>query len=268
MPTGLLYKPEDHEDFVGRLHAGPSIATSSFGPPGWAWKRAARSSSSGCLAAGTTLAEQILASHPRVHGAGERLFGRQVVREGAVRRGGRRLPRRSAPPRWTNTRSAARRGASRQAERPGSGPVGSHRRQAPGQLPLRGTARGDVPRTPPSSIPRRDLRNVAVSCWLSDFRSIRWANDPSHIARRLGQYVRLMEHWRGGVRREPLIEVDYEDTVADLEGVARRLVAGCGLAWDPSCLEFHRTRRCRADGQPQPGPPAGLQGFRRPLEEL
>ena len=34
--------------------------------------------------------------------------------------------------------------------------------------------------------------------------------------------------------------MDYEQTVADLEGVARRLVAACGLPWDPACLEFHR----------------------------
>jgi hypothetical protein len=39
------------------------------------------------------------------------------------------------------------------------------------------------------------------------------------------------------------LEVDYEETVADLEGVARKLVAWCGLAWEPACLEFHRTKR-------------------------
>ena len=41
----------------------------------------------------------------------------------------------------------------------------------------------------------------------------------------------------------PLHEVDYEETVSDLAGVARRLVAACGLDWDPACLEFHRTER-------------------------
>ena len=51
-----------------------------------------------------------------------------------------------------------------------------------------------------------------------------------------------MEHWRK-VLPVPLLEVDYEETVADLEGVARRLVAGCGLEWEPSCLEFHQARR-------------------------
>ena len=37
--------------------------------------------------------------------------------------------------------------------------------------------------------------------------------------------------------------MNYEETVTDLESVARRLVAACGLAWEPACLEFHRTER-------------------------
>ena len=41
----------------------------------------------------------------------------------------------------------------------------------------------------------------------------------------------------------PLLEVDYEETVADLEGVARKLVAWCGLEWEPECLEFHQAKR-------------------------
>jgi hypothetical protein len=41
----------------------------------------------------------------------------------------------------------------------------------------------------------------------------------------------------------PLLEVDYEETVANLEGMARKLVAWCGLEWDPSCLKFHQTKR-------------------------
>jgi hypothetical protein len=51
-----------------------------------------------------------------------------------------------------------------------------------------------------------------------------------------------MDHWRGCLP-VPVHEVHYEETVADLEGVARRLVAACGLAWSPACLEFHSTRR-------------------------
>ena len=89
---------------------------------------------------------------------------------------------------------------------------------------------------------RRDLRDIAVSCWMTDFRSIRWANDLEHIASRFQQYRRLMDHWQA-VLPAPIHDVDYEETVADLEAVARRLIAACGLEWEPACLEFHRNER-------------------------
>ncbi len=89
---------------------------------------------------------------------------------------------------------------------------------------------------------RRDLRDVAVSCWMTNFSSIRWANDPNHIASRFRQYVRIMDHW-AAVLPVSIHHVDYEETVGDLEGVARRLIGACGLEWEPACLEFHRTER-------------------------
>jgi tetratricopeptide (TPR) repeat protein len=89
---------------------------------------------------------------------------------------------------------------------------------------------------------RRDLRDVAVSCWMTNFRQIRWANDPDHIAARFHEYARIMEHWRR-VLPVSVYEIDYEETVADLEGVARRLVAWCGLDWEPACLKFHEGNR-------------------------
>src|SRR5208282_249826 len=89
---------------------------------------------------------------------------------------------------------------------------------------------------------RRDLRDVAVSCWMTRFQEVRWANDRQHIASRFHEYQRIMEHWRA-VLPVPMLEVDYEEAVDDLEGVARKLTAWCGLAWEPACLEFHQTRR-------------------------
>ena len=89
---------------------------------------------------------------------------------------------------------------------------------------------------------RRDLRDVALSCWLTDFWQVRWACVPDEIARRIAEHERLMEHWRR-VLPVPMLEVDYEDLVADLETGARAIVAFCGLEWDPACLEFHKTRR-------------------------
>jgi len=89
---------------------------------------------------------------------------------------------------------------------------------------------------------RRDLRDVAVSCWITEFRRIYWANDPVHIATRFQQYRRLMDHWQA-VLPAPIHHVDYEEFVADLEGTARRLIATCGLEFEPACLAFHQVKR-------------------------
>ena len=64
----------------------------------------------------------------------------------------------------------------------------------------------------------------------------------STLPSRFREYRRMTAHWRQ-VSPVRLLEVDYEETVADLEGVARRLVAWCGLDWDPSCLDFHKAQR-------------------------
>ena len=77
---------------------------------------------------------------------------------------------------------------------------------------------------------------------MTDFRSMSWPFQTAHIAARFKQYRRLMDHWRT-VLPGPIHEVDYEATVNDLEGVARRLVELCGLEWEPACLEFHRNKR-------------------------
>jgi hypothetical protein len=89
---------------------------------------------------------------------------------------------------------------------------------------------------------RRDPRDIAVSCWMANFRTINWANHVDHLAGHFEIYSRLMEHWRK-VLPVPMIEVNYQDTVNNFEPEARRLVAACGLDWEPACLEFHRSER-------------------------
>ena len=89
---------------------------------------------------------------------------------------------------------------------------------------------------------RRDLRDVACSCWMTHLAHVRWACDPDHIATRINDHLRLMDHWHQ-VLPIPILEVDYESLVANPEREARELVAWCGLDWDPACLNFHENRR-------------------------
>ena len=103
---------------------------------------------------------------------------------------------------------------------------------------------------------RRDLRDVALSCWMTDFRSMSWPFRTEDIAARFTQYRRLMDHWRA-VLPVAIHDVDYESIVHGLERVARQLVDVCGLEWEPSCLEFHRNTR--------PVRTASLVQVRRPV---
>jgi tetratricopeptide (TPR) repeat protein len=89
---------------------------------------------------------------------------------------------------------------------------------------------------------RRDRRDVALSCWMTGFKSVRWSNDVVQIASRINEHDRLMRHWHE-VLPLTIHEVDYEDAINDLESVARRLVAVCELDWEPACLDFHQTSR-------------------------
>jgi hypothetical protein len=52
-----------------------------------------------------------------------------------------------------------------------------------------------------------------------------------------------MQHWREALPRGRMLEVRYEDVIADLESSARRLVQHCGLDWNPACIAFHEARR-------------------------
>jgi Flp pilus assembly protein TadD len=56
-------------------------------------------------------------------------------------------------------------------------------------------------------------------------------------------YQRLTDHWRRLLPADRLIEVDYEDLTRAPEPVIRRIIAGCGLAWDDSCLYPERNPR-------------------------
>jgi tetratricopeptide (TPR) repeat protein len=90
---------------------------------------------------------------------------------------------------------------------------------------------------------RRDPRDIALSCYFRRFdQPIPWAYDLIDCGHRALEIERLADHWR---RVLPLrmLTIDYEALVADLEGESRRLIAFLGLDWEPACLHFHETDR-------------------------
>jgi len=90
---------------------------------------------------------------------------------------------------------------------------------------------------------RRDSLDTCLSCY---FTRLSPRNGFAHNLRNLGLYYRgyrkLMAHWAEALPVS-MLEVGYEDLIADQEGVSRRVIAHCDLEWDDRCLSFHETLR-------------------------
>jgi tetratricopeptide (TPR) repeat protein len=233
---GQGYDPAEHARFVDRMMA---TCTPAFFERvrGFGLESQRPIFIVGLPRSGTTLTEQILARHSLVFGGGElRLAGADFEAlapqaDAALEALGRL------------DRATARRIGERHLERLQE--LNADRPRVADKMPDNYLYLGLLAALFPKAKfihCRRDLRDIAVSCWMTNFRHIRWANDPDHIAARFEEYRRIMEHWRR-VLPVPLLAVDYEKTVADLEGVARRLVGWCGLDWESACLAFHEGQR-------------------------
>jgi hypothetical protein len=83
----------------------------------------------------------------------------------------------------------------------------------------------------------RDPRDVALSCWMTQFNDMQWSNDLEHIAHRIQQHRRLVRHWRATIG-DHLTELRYEHLVADPEKELRRALAAIGVDWHPDVLAF------------------------------
>ena len=204
---------------------------------------------------GTSLVEQILASHPGVHGAGELLAMPECT--------GRVAPATGPGPDYP--RAAARIDADL-ARRLAAGYLDALRRESPGaeritdKLPGNYLHLGFIALILPGARLvhcRRDPLDVCLSNYMQQYgEGHAYAYDLSELGLVYRQYERLMRHWRA-VLPLPIHEIAYEDLVADQERHSRALVAFCGLDWDPACLAYFRHRRAVAT--------ASLWQVRRPI---
>ena len=92
-----------------------------------------------------------------------------------------------------------------------------------------------------------DARREPMSCCFSNLKQL-FANgqeftySAGDIARYYRTYLELMRHW-DQVLPGRVLRVQHEDVVADLDGSVRRMLNYCGLDFEPACLEFHNTER-------------------------
>jgi tetratricopeptide (TPR) repeat protein len=92
-----------------------------------------------------------------------------------------------------------------------------------------------------------DVRRERMACGFGIYKQLfaagqRFAYSFEEIARYYRMYEELIEHWERALPGT-ILRVRHEDVVADLEGATRRILAFCELDFEPACLEFHRTRR-------------------------
>lgn len=181
---------------------------------------------------GTSLVEQILASHPRVFGAGEQNILSDIAAELGYGGSGFR-------PDDATLRVMAGRYVETLQKRAGDAVVVTDK--LPGNFLFLGLI---ALLFPDAKIlhTRRDPLDTCLSCYFQYFVG---AHPYSYDLRQLGRYYRqydkLMAYWRQ--RGIPFLDVQYEDLVADVEGVSRQMTTYCGLEWDDNCLDFHRSGR-------------------------
>ena len=90
----------------------------------------------------------------------------------------------------------------------------------------------------------RDPIDTCLSCFSILFAGpVPYSYELGEIGGYYRAYEDLMAHWRSVLPPGVMIDVRYEDVVSDLEAQTRRMLAHCGLAWEDACLAFHQTRR-------------------------
>ncbi|HMH65088.1 MAG TPA: sulfotransferase, partial [Rhizomicrobium sp.] len=191
----------------------------------------------GMMRSGSTLVEQILASHPAVHGAGELPALSDVV-NAARGPGGEAYPDFVA---GLDAQGLTQIGEAYLAKLPAG------ERHITDKMPTNFFFAGLIHLALPNARiihTVRDPVDTCVSCFSKLFTAEQYHTyDLAELGRYYRRYQQLMAHWQSALPPGRMLEVRYEDVVADLEGQARRIIAYCGLEWDARCLSFHATDR-------------------------
>ncbi len=173
---------------------------------------------------GTSLVEQILASHPHVHGGGELLYFPQAVASQ------RHLNSEIAEDYLSKLRT-----------------LNTNAKHVTDKLPANFLHIGIIRMLLPRARIIHCVRDSRDNCW-SIYKHFfgaggyRYAYELTELGNYYRGYEDLMVHWHD-VLPGVVHDVRYEDLVQDQENTTRALLDACDLPWDPACLNFHRTQR-------------------------
>lgn len=183
----------------------------------------------------TSMTEQILATHPRVFGAGELYEVETIVR---------RHPE-FADPALALDERILREGAAEYLA--AVRPLAPHSERIVDKCPGNFVHLGAIAAMLPNAKIVHCIRDARDNCW-SIFRQTFAGDQPfAYDLRELGLYYRLheelMAHWREVLGPSGFLDLRYEDLLDDVERETRRLLDFVGLEWHEGCLRFHETDR-------------------------
>jgi len=191
---------------------------------------------------GTSLVEQILASHPQVYAAGELRLLTDMVRDM-----GADAALKGSYPDCVPMLSAEMLGKLAHKHLQALAAINKDARLITDKMPHNFLHLGLIHMLFPHARVVHCMRHpldTILSCYFQDFASsgMAFSNNLEHLAVYYRQYDRLMSHWRkllpGG-----FIDVRYEELVNNMEKVAGHMLDYLGLEWDDAVLEFHKHRR-------------------------
>ena len=182
---------------------------------------------------GTSLAEQIIASHPAAHGVGELDFWNSpALKEAGTTQG--------------MLSEAARSKVAEEYLRL-LGSLGGNALRVINKAPVNSDYLGMIYSVFPNArviYMQRDPIDTCLSCYFQQFLTgINFAFDLSDLVHYYREHQRIMEHWRSVLPSGFILDVPYEELVVDQETWSRKMLDFIGLEWDAQVLEFHTNKR-------------------------
>jgi tetratricopeptide (TPR) repeat protein len=188
----------------------------------------------GMMRSGTSLAEQILASHPVVKGAGELRYWNDAAREHDS------LIRRGPPEPALNARLAESYLRLLETISPDAQRIVD---KAPVNCDYLGLIHSVFPKARIIYLRRHPI-DVCLSCYFQQLSpTLNFTMDLADLAHYYREHHRLIAHWRAALPPGTMLEVPYAELVTEPQAWTRRILEFLELDWDARCLEFHKTDR-------------------------
>jgi tetratricopeptide (TPR) repeat protein len=188
----------------------------------------------GMMRSGTSLMEQIIASHPNAAGAGELDFWNSAVHREKP------ILQREVPNAQLSRNLAESYLRLLQRHSPGAFRIVD---KAPVNSDFLGLIHSVFPNARFIYM-RRDPIDTCLSCYFQEFANMAaFTLDLADLAHYYREHHRLIAHWREVLPAGTLLEVPYAELTADQEAWSRKVIEFIGLPWDARCLQFHETER-------------------------